>query len=84
MIDVYPSEATRIIQTEIDGKPLELVSQPDEIVRVYVNPQNEGCLEWKSLAGMDPQESGDASTGPTEDDWEIVTARYRRLLEAVA
>ena len=69
---------------KIDGKRVELISPPKGILRVYVNPQNEGCLEWKTLAGMNPQESDDASTGPTEDDWEIVTTRYRRLLEAVA
>ena len=44
MIDVYPSQ-------KIDGKPLELVSQPGEIVRIYVNPHKEAFDEMETPPG---------------------------------
>ena len=84
IIDVYPSSPTMVWRLKIDGKRVELISPPKGMLRVYVNAQWEAWVEWETLASMAPHESDDASTGPTEDDWEIVTTRYGRLLEAVA
>ena len=85
VIDVYPSKTPKVIITKIDGKHLELVSQAKGILRVYINPQKEGFDEWELPAGSgnrvevgsppeDPDlvASGDESTVPTDDDFELV------------
>ena len=44
-ISVYPFWQEMVWQLKIDGKRVEPPSPPKGILRVYVNPQNEGCLE---------------------------------------
>ena len=86
MIDVYPSQ-------KIDGKPLELVSQPGEIVRIYVNPDKEAFDEMETPPGCgkrmkvklypfekDRQQNDDEPSSPTENDGEKDTTGKRRKL----
>ena len=58
VLQVNPTGAgASIINVNIDGKTIQLVTQSNDPLRVYVNPSRDGADEWQIPAGTGPRVS---------------------------
>ena len=58
VLQVNPTGAgASLINVSIDGKTIQLVTQRNDPLRVYVNPLQEGADEWQVPAGTGPRVS---------------------------